>query len=298
MARVRVQPHMMASTQSVKWSGWQLATDSHRQPLGPLLEGWDYDQGVRIGTSPEIKLEELMDSTGLDDPSDIHVIATVDCSSTSRRFISQVPVDEYVSAPDRFLEVRVPAGAVALELKQTCHLALMSNREQSNNRATLRGSRLAESPTVRLVLEGDASRFPTEAVSFADLRWEPAAWSVRVDLDDMNEAFPGAVRLVLNTDHPVGVALAAMEPKTYGALGSNLRIDIVRAVLIAAIEQVGRRGIADGNFDEESFGWVAEQMSSDYFGMGLAALAQMKSADNARFERVLQSSLGMDVSFR
>jgi hypothetical protein len=87
-----------------------------------------------------------------------------------------------------------------------------------------------------------------------------------------------------------------MEPKTYGALASILRIDIVRSILFAAIEQVGRRANAASGFDEESFGSVAEQMSTDYFGMGLAEVAEMRSADGARFERILQSSVGMDVT--
>lgn len=296
MARVRIQPHLVASAQAVKWDGWYLATDSERRPVGPLLEGWDYDQGIRIGTSPEIHLEKLMSSTGLDDPSALDVVATVDCSSTSRRFVSRMPVDAYLAAPDRFLLVEVPPGAAALELKMTCHLALMVGRSSAGSSASLKGSRLGQSPTTRLVLEGDASRFPTEALSFGDLRWEAAAWSVRIDMEDMDEAFPGVVRLVLNTDHPVGAALAAMDPRTYGALGSILRIDIVRSILLAAMEQVGRRGIEATGFDEESFGSVAEQMASDYFGMGLAAVAEMRASDGARFERVLQSSVGMDVT--
>jgi hypothetical protein len=271
-------------------------TDAERRPLGSLLEGWDYDQAIRIGTSPQIDLDELMNSTGLDDPSQVDVVVTVDCSSTSRRFVSRLPVCGYLSGSDHFIDVEIPQGAVALELKMTCHLALMVNRPPTGNSATLEGSRLAESATTRLVLEGEAGRFPTEAMSFTELRWEPAAWSVRIDMDDMNEAFPGVVRLVLNTDHPVGAALASMEPKTYGALASILRIDIVRSILFAAIEQVGRRANAASGFDEESFGSVAEQMSTDYFGMGLAEVAEMRSADGARFERILQSSVGMDVT--
>lgn len=295
MAKVRVQPHLMASSRAVKWASWYLAIESERYQLGPILDGWDYDQSIRIGTSPDIDVAELMRSTGLDDATEVHLVMTVDCSPTSRRFVSHRPLDLNLSSPDQSIEVEIPRGAAALELKMTCHLALMAHRPPSGNAPCLKGSRIAESPTTRLVLEGDASRFPTEALSFLDLRWEPAAWSVRIDMEDMNEAFRGVVRLFLNTDHAVGAALASMDSKTYGALGSILRIHIVRSILLAGIEQVGRMGTEAFDFDEESFGSVAEQISNDYFGMGLAAVAELKSADNTRFERVLQSSVGLDV---
>ena len=297
MAKVRVQPHLIASPRAVHWAGWYVTTDSGRRQLGPFLDAWDYDQSIRIGTSPEFDVGELMGSTGLDDPSQVHVVVTVDCSATSRRFVSHCALDHYVNSADHYIEVEVPQGAAALELKMTCHLALAAARSSFGNAASLKGSRLAESPTTRIALEGEASRFPTESVSFFDLRWEAAAWSMRIDMEDMNEAFRGAVRLMLNTDHPVGAALASMDPKTYGALGSMLRIDIVRSILLAAIEQVGRRGIETADFDEESFGAVAEQISNDYFGMGLAAIAEMWVSDGARFERALQTSVGMDVTF-
>ena len=297
MSKVRVQPHLTASRGSVNWAGWYLVAASERRQLGVLLDGWDYDQAITIGTAPEIDAFELGRSTGLDDLSEVHLIVAVDCPPTSRRFVAHVPLSTYLAAQDRFLGVEVPRGAVALELKMSCHLALMVDRPALGHVASAKGSRLAESPTTRLVLEGDASRFPTEALSFADMRWEPAAWSVRIDLDDMNDAFTGVVRLMLNTDHPVGAALAAMEPKTYGALGSILRIDIVRSILVAAIERVGRRGLADIEFDEDTFGSVAEQMSNDYFGMGLAGVAEMRVSDSGRFERVLQSQVGMEVRF-
>lgn len=295
MARVRVQPHLTASSSAIRWAGWYAAVQTERHPLGPMLEGWDYDQAIVIGSAPEIEIAELLDSTGLDIPAEIHVVITVDCAATSRRFVAHVPVDEYVTNPAAVLEVEIPPGSVALELKMTCHLALLASRKSKGAHAHLKGSRLAESPTTKLILEGEASRFPTEAVSFADLRWETAAWSVRIDADDMNEAFAGSVRLFLNTDHPVGAALASMEPKTYAALGSVLRIDIVRSTLLAAIQHVGNWGSAAIALDEDTFGAVAEQMSNDYFNMGLASVGELHATDIARFERVLQSAVGLEV---
>lgn len=295
MARVRVQPHLTASASAVEWAGWYLVGGDERLPLGPLLHGWDYDREIRIGTGPRISIVELLESTGLQDPADVHVAITIDCAATSRRFVKRVPLLDYASSVDPFLELEVPAGSVALELRMACHVVLGGSRTPNGLAASAKGSRLAESPVTKLVLEGEASRFPTEAVSFADMRWESAAWSVRIEADDMNESFAGAVRLFLNSDHPVGAALAAMEPRTYAALGGVLRIDIVRSTLLVAIEHVSTRGSAASGFDDDTFGAAAEQMSNDYFNMGLESVGELHRTDLARFERVLQSSIGLAI---
>ena len=295
MPKFRVQPHLMASHESVRWAGWFVVTEAERRPVGPLLLGWDYNQALRIGSSPTVDLDELLDSTGLTDLEHVHLVLIVDCAPTARRFVASTPVLDYLSDVDPFLTVAIPQGSVALELKLTCHLALLADVAAAGVSASRKGSRLAESPTFKLMLEGDASRFPTEALSFEELRWEPAAWSVRIVVEDMNEAFSGAVRLILNTDHPVGSALASMEPRTYGAIASVLRVDIVRAVLLEAIERISERAGSTTGFDEESFGAVAEQMSNDYFATGLLSLAELRRSDSSRFERVLQGSVGIEV---
>lgn len=295
MAKIRVQPHLTASPSAVNWTRWFLTTGVAKEQLGVLLEGWDYAQPIRVGTSPQIDLAELERSTELQ-LDDVHLVVSVDCAATAKRFIKSIPVALYAAMAEPYIDVEIPAGEAALEIRMSCHVALLVAQEPAGLSASRKGSRLAESPSTRLVLEGEASRFPTEALSFQDLHWEPAAWSVRVEVDDMNQVFAGSVRLVLNTDHKVGAALAAMDTHAYAALGSVLRIDIVRAILTAAINQVTERGLLASGFDEESFGSVAEQLSSEHFGLGLESLAELLKTDLPRFERTLQASVGLELS--
>ena len=100
------------------------------------------------------------------------------------------------------------------------------------------GARLASSPTTRIYLEGSASRFPTEAISFSAAHMEEAAWSVRTRFDDLRESFAGSVRLLLNSDHPIGAGLASMDETIYGAAGSFLRLDIIRALIGAVADHL------------------------------------------------------------
>lgn len=295
MAKIRVQPHLTASPKAVNWTGWYLTTGVAREQLGSLLEGWDYAQSIRVGTSPQIDPFELERSTELA-LDEIHLVLSVDCAATAKRFVTSTPVSVYVAMAEPYIDVEIPAGEVALEIRMACHLALLADRELTGLSANRKGSRLAESPSTRLVLEGEASRFPTEALSFQDLRWEAAAWSVRTDLEDLNQVFLGSVRLILNTDHQVGAALAAMDINAYAVLGSVLRIDIVRTILTTAINHLAEHGGSTSGFEEESFGSVAEQLSNEHFGQGLESLTELHRTDLPRFERTIQASVGLKLS--
>ena len=57
----------------------------------------------------------------------------------------------------------------------------------------------------RVFLEGDQSRFPTEAISFAAHPTAPigAAWVVEIDTTDFAAPALGSVRLLVNADHAV-----------------------------------------------------------------------------------------------
>ncbi|MER3405108.1 MAG: hypothetical protein C4289_08055, partial [Chloroflexota bacterium] len=53
-------------------------------------------------------------------------------------------------------------------------------------------------------LEGDAARFPTEVCDFSALSTPDALWYLEVDQPlDIDAAFLGSVRLILNSSHPV-----------------------------------------------------------------------------------------------
>jgi len=295
LSKIRIHPHLTASADAVTWGPWALESTTTRMPLGPLIDGWDYDQPLRIGTSPIIDEDELRASTGLDTLRDVYVVATADCPGTSSRFVAGMPVSEYLGLSDRFIAVSLEPGTIALELRLACHIVLLGNHEQRASEAAASGSRLAESPSTRLLLEGEASRFPTEAISFESVGLEPAAWSVKVEPDEMNEAFAGCVRLMLNLDNEVGAALAGMDPVAYAAHGSTLRMDILRSTIHVAIEVSLDEQTRIASYDEDSFGGVVERMCSEHFRMSLSRVAELRRHDVDRFERLLQASVGFGV---
>jgi hypothetical protein len=138
-----------------------------------------------------------------------------------------------------------------------------------------------------LYLEGDASRFPTEPVSFRELGFDQAPWTVMTIYDDLSESFMGGVRLLINMDHPIG--RLALDPKTAPKVEKLLRADVLRLLVAKAAGQVEEAN--EYAFEEGTVGQVLDAMCQGILKSGLRTAASIYREDPARFERLLHERL-------
>jgi len=297
VARIRAFPHLVASDASVAWSGWLRRVGDAVVALPTQVEGWDYAQSLDLETEVWVDAQEFVESTGLHDLSEVRLVATVDCPSTNQRHLSITPLTEFLARSQRHVTIHIPSGSVANDINLAVHIALASDmqRQEDGLTASEAGARLASSPTTRVYLEGSASRFPTEAISFSAAQMEEAAWSIRIRFDDLRESFAGSVRLLLNSDHPVGSRLASMDETVYGAVASFLRLDIIRALLGAVADHLTETGLDQLPLDEDSIGAVMSELCVHYLGKDFVSVAELRRSDPARFERVLQEGVGISI---
>ena len=295
MARIRIMPHRVPSSKSVIWGSWLRRTSDFSAPLPTLVEGWDYAQSLDVEAEIHLDASEFVRSTGLD-LSGVAIVATADCPSTSQRFVTQVEWDELVAQDTPVVAIHIPAGSAANDISLAAHIILRSPPESGDDFVAKRpGARLLSSPVTRVYLEGSASRFPTEALSFSSAQMEEAAWTVRVRFDDLRESFAGSVRLLLNSDHPVGRGLASMDETIYGAVGSFLRVDIVRALIGVVSDHLADTGFDTVPLDEDSVGAIVSELCVHYMGRDFVSIAELRRSDPERYERVLQEGVGITV---
>lgn len=281
---VRVFPHRMASQDSASWTWWVQQGDE-RQPCPPLLEGWDYSVPLTIGLSATFKVEEILASTGLGLASQMRAVAVVDCKSTQQRFVGMGELacnGDHASAD---ISVEIPAGAVAQSLILSGALVLTQRAEGVQRVASLRGSRLIEADTSTLLLEGDSGRFPTEPVAFGARGLGPAPWTLMLSYEDVGDSFMGSVRLLVNTEHPIGKAV--LDPKTASRYAGLMRADLMRGL----IARLWMDDIGDKEFDENSVAGVVDAMCESLLDCSLhEAMAQFNS-DPVSFELLIQRGL-------
>lgn len=283
MAKLRILPHRSASEHSVSWGNWWYSLASEdRHDLEDLVTGWDYATPLRFGTHFSINTAELMSSTGLD-PSSIDVVVMADCSSVQQRFVSRTAITN-----EREGVIFLPPGAVAQEVKLSAHLVLGRAPLNPGPRvATEIGARLGSSPTVRAILEGDASRFPTEILRFSETNYGNSPWTLTTYFDDLNDSFMGTIRLLVNSEHPLGNEVIQSSSPSVAA--SLMRLEVTRGL----IGEIARRNFhtLSAQWEEGSVGAVVDALCRFHLGLGMAKAAHYYADDPVGFDRLLHSRL-------
>lgn len=287
MAKLRILPHRSASEHSVTWGSWWYALGSEeRHDLEDLVTGWDYATPLRFGTHFSINIAELMSSTGLD-PSSVDVVIMADCSAVQQRFVSRTAITDAITG-GREGVISLSPGTVAQEVKLSAHLVLGRAPLNAGPRvATEVGARLGSSPTVRAILEGDASRFPTEIMRFSETNYGNAPWTLTAYFDDLNDSFMGTVRLLVNSEHPLGNEVIQSSSPSIAA--SLMRLEVTRA-LIGEIEHRDFHTLS-AQWEEGSVGAIIDTLCQFHLGLGMAKAVHYYADDPVGFDRLLHSRL-------
>lgn len=287
---VRVLPHRPASSDSVEWGPLWLTVNGHREPAGDLVDAWDYASETVVDYDVRLDLDMVRSSTGLDETATIAVATKVDCPTALTRLTSAVPYTGE-DGPVTSISLSIPAGSVADAIVITRHLIVLDPPSPAPDGVADRaGARLHEAPRTRVRLEGAGGRFPTEAVPFSELGLEPAAWRVDLTCESLDNAFLGAVRLIVNTEHPAAAALDAGH-EAHDMILTALRCDVVRQLLSRlAFDntlEVDERGYEDG-----SVGSVLETICDLHLGRDLPSVLELARQDAPGFEMLAQARLG------
>lgn len=286
MSRARFLPYRTVGEGDIAWGGWWLERDGIREPLPDLLPGWDYASADSVGLTAEIDGGRVLAATGHDSLEQLEVVVIVDCPSMLRRFVAR---RRLASVPQERVElaVELPPGAVAQKLNVSAYLLLAADADPKPRTATRRGSRLAAGPARTVLLEGDASRFPTEAVSFSELRYEDAPWTISAVFDGLTDSFMGSVRLLINEDHELGRAVLAqpVDPQ----LEARLKLEVLRSL----IALMSAQGLGDETeFPPDSVGEVVDSMSRLFLNRSVSDAVQMYERNPLKFDRLLHAGVG------
>lgn len=285
MSKTRLLPYRTVATGDLAWGGWWLERNGSREPLPDLLPGWDYAASDVIGITVEIESEKVRNATGIDSIDLIEAVVVVDCATMLRRFIARQRLSQ-ADVQKIELSLALPPGEVAHKVELSSYLVLAEDTPPRARTASRRGSRLCAGPTRSVHLEGDASRFPTEAVSFAALRLENAPWTLSAVFDDLSDSFMGSVRLLVNEDHELGraVLVQPVDPQ----LEARIKLEVLRSLVALATAH----GVAeDDDFPPDSVGEVVESMCQLFLNRSLQETIQTYERNPLKFDRLLHAAV-------
>lgn len=280
MTSRRLLPYKSISDGDITWDSWWFEREGIRQPLPTHLPGWDYASRETIGITVDVNGPAVLESTCLSSLTSLELVLVADCPALGRRFVSSEPLTD---EPFQRLElaVDIPAGEAASKLELSVHLVLSAPLPRKSRVASVSGARVGWSPRFNLHLEGESSRFPTDAVTFAEVNLEEAPWTLSTSFVDLDDSFMGSVRLLINDAHPLGQAVLGVEQDPVAA--ERLKLDVFR-MLVAATNDHARE--TSGSYDDDSVGAVIASMCELYLRRTLTETAALYRDEPLKFERL------------
>lgn len=291
--RISIQPYKTAGVDSVIWGGWKFSEDDSLSRLVDHPPAWDPVTELWITGSVKVHRGRFLAQTGLQSMTGLSLVAVVE---TPRSFFRGIDVQPLRELPDQDelvadVVVHLPAGSCAPEMKASMHVILTEESQNPTDpiAPNKMGSKLAASGSETFNLDPQSPLFPTEAMAFSGLLPAGVPWYLSVIYDELDDAFYGAVRLYVNTEHPGGRAALAAD-STDLAVRSSLRVDIVRSLFQQVSVREGFE-ISEKEYPGDSLGGVLSSMSSWYFRSTLKGALQLLRLDPLEFDSRLQAAL-------
>jgi hypothetical protein len=263
--------------------------------LPSLLKGWDYSSTIRLESTVRVPRHTILSECGLSDDAEIALAVLWWASSTNvRRLGAKVTVVDDRAVTPSF---EIPAGIAGGRLSIQRFLVLSRPGSGKNALSPRRaGSVIWKEPTADqslCTLEGEASRFPTDVVDFAQIGLEGGGvWWLHHDLSDLGANPLACLRIRINGAHPLGAKLVQGTPDSEEAK-SVLYWDVNRLLVHAALD-------CDefvenwSNFRLGSLGDVLEQLCRRLWPYQDAdALRATRAGNPSRFEADLQARAGL-----
>lgn len=272
-------PHASLPEDAPTWGSWAVQlNDSEPKPVEESLDDWDYASDLHFGVESSVDPAAIRACLDGYPPAVVHLVGTVDCRATFRRFVAATPLNEDGAAT---LSIHVPRGSAAGQVVLTQHLVL--GRDLPGGRwwmAQRKGARLAADGPVRVDLEGGPERFPTESLSFKAAGLDDIPWKLQLDATDPYSSFRGSVRLLVNTDHPAGRALLDPKNPLFDALTSVVKATTLHQ-LLGSVTTDGLAGTEDA--DPDSVAAALSGLANVWLGLDLAEASQLLHDDPVTF---------------
>lgn len=300
MTPLLVLPHWW-TVDAVEAAGWEVIAHGVAHDAHGDLPGWDYQTPIELRCLVRVDLPRVRRDCGLADDAEVRLVGSWYASSTNRRQVgASVPITE---SGEHRLHLRVDPTVIGGQLRVTRQLVLGRTQPGTDASAPRRaGSILWYEPHELITvvhLEGDAARFPTEAVDFAQLPIgeHDASWWLDVRVDDLDASPLHSLRLYVNSESPlIERLLGGEESEVVAATRSVLFWDVARTLIDRALDD-DRFVDLRVTFPVDSLGATLRSLLARFLpGVEPSELRRLRAVDPARYGLTLQARLGLLAS--
>ena len=248
----------------VQGSPWTVTATGRESGIDPdHVENWQYAMDLVVDRILTVDVGAVRKAAGLPTRDCLRGLLTWMSTATQIQGCSDTKIiEDGANALRLVLPGPLLGGAVVLR-------AILAVDVVESKRSPLAAHRTGSvlwSDDRLVTLEGGASRFPTEALSFSasGLGGESIAWRVDIDTNDLEALALNCVRVLLNTDNAVYRRLTDTPTSAEAeATRRFLQYDVARQLSTAALAQ---EDLAPVPYPRGTIGAILRARLSDYFG--------------------------------
>jgi hypothetical protein len=294
VTRIVATPYMQA-VNGVDCGRWEVTMRDSSFPAPDVLRGWDFATSLKFDSAVTLDLNAVLQQCGLTSGARVALVALWSSSSTGLRRLAAS--EEVTTSDDLVLHFEIEPGVAGGRLTIERRIVLLRAGEATSDLAPrVPGATLWREPrgmVQTIILEGDATRFPTEAVDFSRsvVGAPEAIWWLWADLADLTANPLGAVRLYLNENNAiVRRLLGGTDDEMTRSLKEVLEWDVARALMDRALEEP-EFAAGWGTFGAGSVGETLQTLMQKLFpGHDCDSLRALRAADAGVFDARLQAS--------
>lgn len=281
-------PYWTPAQNRIILSNWRISTPFGSGPLQEELRGWDFATNLAVAVQLDVDLNGALEDCGLSNSSEL--IGLIRWQSTRTGIRRSSSPMRLVDGTNE-LHLDLLGTEIGRKLLFEAAVVVQDPGNGSTGFAPTRPGSILWREKTSVLIEGDAERFPIELRSFkaAGITGADAAWALHWDSVDPNSSAGSAMRLWLNSDHPVAAKLTASEPDA--AVLSVLKFDLTRQLIQQALEM---NDLTDGQWPEGSLGAsLLERIHAAFPGYSLDDCRTLQRDSREDFETAIQSVTAM-----
>ena len=292
MSRITALPYLLAAPERVACDPWRCESRAGWIDLPPARPEWDFATPVNLDRTLRIDLPGVHADCKLAREDELAITVVWHASGTNLRGA----IRPALARGDGSLRVQVQLAG--RELGGTLHLEtqliLLRASGARDPLAASRPGSVLWRQRESVHLEGEAARFPVEAIDFAQTGFGPveAAWQLQWQREALDHATLGSVCLYVNSSHQT-MRRVMTDPGSDAearAVMSALEFDLVRQLVSGALDNPE---FDDGvDFPDGSLGASLVALLGWCFpGDSLASLRGLRDVAPARLESRMQQAV-------
>lgn len=299
MTAIVTVPWLLPSASEISAEAWLTENEDGPQLLPPRLDGWDAAMDLVLRRTVSVQAAMVRKECGLSGTPPAICRLVVPRNEFGRSLaVAEVPPDD--SETTVTLEGVVKGEELSERLILRTLLVLPAGTVGEQPLSARRPGSVLWEDSCEVVLEGTASRFPTEIADFFAMGWPAeAGWHLQWDDTALDAPFRRAVRLYLNAANKAVCDAATTPARTpeYRVLSSAIRFDVARSLLMHGLYSEEFLQTPDG-WPKDSVGDAIQRMLDQYFPNDTPQnVAKMLSESSGLFSAHLQAALHLFEGF-